>query len=247
MHWRFEMNTHSSVNSITKLIALAFIAALFVVSASAQIRIGNIEIRTPKNPQPKNPPTTNPNTTPPNPNGNKTPTTPNANTRPTSNTRPTTNTRVETGPTREQVAEFRKDMEPYTQAMQDLMYMARSKASDPSCREARVIRRGLTEGAAFLEIIKHKYPGIENPSWAPDFEDHPASRVGDIRRNAENRDQIAKNCVNQLMGAQVAEKIAGINSTIAEFDKPGEWSGYVLAQTSFDKAARHTELMEKYK
>ena len=214
---------------------------MFAVIASAQIRIGNVTIPTPRT-EPKNPPpTTTPNTTRPNPNGNRTPTTtPNANTRPTS----TSNPRVETGPTREQVAEFRKDMEPYKQGMQDLMYMSRSKASNPSCRELPSVRKALTDAAAFLEIIKQKYPGIENPSWAPDFEDHPYSRAGDLRRWAENREEIAKNCVNQLMGAKVAEQIRGTNSAMAEFEKR---EGYVLGQDSFDKAARHAELMEKYK
>jgi hypothetical protein len=46
------------------------------------------------------------------------------------------------------------------------------------------------------------------------------------------------------MGAKVAEQIRGIESAIAAFDK-GE--GYVLGINSFDKAARHAELMEMYK
>ena len=57
---------------------------------------------------------------------------------------------------------------------------------------------------------------------------------------------MAKNCVNLLLGAKLAEKIGSINSAIADFDK-GEWGGYVLAHNSFDKAARHAELMEQYK
>ncbi|MGZ8846308.1 MAG: hypothetical protein ACXW3C_07565 [Pyrinomonadaceae bacterium] len=240
------MKNYSLAKFVVSFLTVSFVVALIAVAASAQIRIGNVTIPTPRT-DPKNPPnntqpTTNPNSnrTQPNPNGNKTPTTPNANTRPTS----TSNTKVETGPTREQVAEFRKDMEPYKQGMHDLMYMAKSKANNPSCREAQEVRRALTEGAAFLEIIKQKYPGIENPSWAPDHEDFPYNRVGDLRRWAENREEVAKNCVNQLLGAKVAEKVAGIESAIAEFDKR---EGYVLGQDSFDKAARHAELMEKYK
>src|SRR6185503_15003623 len=94
------------VSGITKVIGLVFITAMFAIGASAQIRIGNVEIKMPKNPQPKNPPTTNPTT--PNANGNRTPTT-----TPNANTRPTTNTRVATGPSEEQVKAFRADMEPY--------------------------------------------------------------------------------------------------------------------------------------
>ena len=239
------MNKHSSAKSahIKQLLIAGLAVAMLAVGASAQIRIGNITIPTK---EPKKPPTTNSNTTPPNPNGNKTPTTPNANTRPTTNTntRPTTNPRVETGPTREQVDAFRKDMEPYKQGMKHLMYMAKHNWD---CSDAKDIRSGLTEGAAFLEIIKQKYPGIENPSWAKDPEDLPYNLAGNLRRYAENREEIAKNCVNQLLGAKVAEKIKSIESTIAEFDKPGEWSGYVLGGDSFDKAARHAALMEKYK
>jgi len=209
---------------------------MFAIGASAQIRIGNVEIKMPKNPQPKNPPTTNPTT--PNVNGNRTPTT-----TPNANTRPTTNTRVATGPSEEQVKAFRADMEPYKQGMQDLMYMSRSKASNPSCHELPSVRKALTDGAAFLEIIKQKYPGIENQKGYSN-EDIPYHTVGDVRRWAENREEIAKSCVNQLLGAKVAENIRATESAIAEFEKR---EGYVLGQNSFDKAARHAELMEKYK
>ena len=240
------MNTHSSANTkvlrrfVVSIFAVGLVMALFVVGATAQIRIGNIKVPIPNNPQPKNPPpTTNPNTNPPNPNGNRTPTTPNANTRPTS----TTNTTVETGATDEQVRAFNKDMEPYRNGIQQIMYMARSKASNPSCRELPSVRKALTDGAAFLEIIKQKYPGIENQKGYSN-EDIPYHTVGDVRRWAENREEIAKSCVNQLLSAKVAEKVAGTNSAIAEFEKR---EGYVLGQDSFDKAARHAELMEKYK
>jgi len=211
---------------IARIIALCFITAIFAVGASAQISIGGIRIPLPKNPQPTN-----------NPNVNRTPTTPNV------NTRPTANTTVGTGATDEQVRAFNKDMEPYRNGIQQLMYMARSKASNPSCRELPSVRKALTDGAAFLEIIKQKYPGIENQKGYSN-EDIPYHTVGDVRRWAENREEIAKSCVNQLMGAKVAEEIRGINSAIAEFDKR---EGYVLGQDSFDKAARHAALMEKYK
>jgi hypothetical protein len=231
--------------SVAKLWAAMLLIAMFAVVVSAQIRIGNVTIPTPRT-EPKNPPnntqpTTNPNgnRTQTNPNGNKTPTTPNA------NTRPTTNTTVETGATKEQVEAFNKDMEPYRKGIHALNYMSRSKAENPSCREAQDVRSALTDGAAFLEVIKQKYPGIENPSWHfNENENVPRHRVGDIRRWVENRQEIAKNCVNQLMSAKVAENIRATESAIAEFDKR---EGYVLGQYSFDKAARHAELMEQYK
>ncbi len=229
------MNRNSSA---AKLLATFFVIAIFGIGVSAQIRIGNVTIPTPRT-EPKNPPTTNPNANPtqPNPNGNKTPTAPNA------NTRPMTNNTVATGATDEQVRAFNKDMEPYRIGIQQLMYMARSKASNPSCRELPSVRKALTDGAAFLEIIKQKYPGIENQKGYSN-EDIPYHTVGDVRRWAQNREEIAKSCVNQLLGAKVAEKIAGIESAIAEFDKR---EGYVLGIDAFDKAARHAEVMEQYK
>jgi hypothetical protein len=212
---------------------------MFAVGAVAQIRIGNVSIPTPRT-EPKNPPaTTSPNTTTPNPNGNRTLTTNGSRTGNSTNN----NTKVETGATREQLKAFTDDMYPYRVGMDKLVYMAKSKAGNPSCRDAKDLRRALTEGAAFLEIIKQKYPGIENPSWFTD-QNYPMQFVGDVRRAAENREEIAKNCVNQLMGAKVAEKIASIKDAIAEFEKR---EGYVLGINSFDKAARHAELMEMYK
>lgn len=228
-------------SATTKLLLTILIVTIFAVGASAQIRIGNIEIKTPKNPQPNKPPTTNPNgNSTPNPNGNNTPTTPNANTRPTS----TSNTRVETGATRDQVSQFNKDMSPYREGMYLLKWWSTSTDSIRSgCGEVKSLQRALSEGAAFLEIIKQKYPGIENPSWSqdPNAVEH---KVGDFRRAAENREAIVKKCVNGLMDARLKSELAGVNSAIAEFEKR---EGYVLGQDSFDKAARHAELMEKYK
>ena len=162
------MNTHSSAKlaslrkCVVRIFAMGLLAMMLAVGVSAQIRIGNIKIPVPNNPQPKNPqPTTNPNTTPPNPNGNRPPTTPNANTRPTSNTK------VETGPTWDQVKEFNNDRRPYTEGMNSLVWWSTSTDSIRSgCGDVKTIRRNLTEGAAFFEIIKQKYPTIENPSWA---------------------------------------------------------------------------------
>ena len=221
------MTKHLS-SKLARIVALCFVTVLFAIGASAQIRIGNIEIKTPKNPQPNKPPTTNPNVnTRPNPNGNTTPTS-------------TSNSKVETGPTREELKVFRDDMYPYRVGMDMLVYMAKGNGD---CRNAKDIRRALTEGAAFHEIIKQKYPNIENPSWFKD-ENYPMQFAGNVRRAAENREEIAKKCVNQLMGAKVAEKVRGINSAIAEFDQR---EGYVLGINSFDKAARHAELTEMYK
>lgn len=224
------MNHHSSIK-LTRIVTLCFVTLLFAIGASAQIRIGNIEIKTPKNPQPKNPPTTNPNgNSVPSPNGNKTPTS-------------TSNTRVETGATRDQVSELNKDIAPYREGMNSLLWWSTSTDSIRSgCGEVKSIQRALTEGAAFLEIIKQKYPGIENPSWSAGNAEH--HRVGDYRRAAENREAIVKKCVNGLMDARLETEIAGIESAIAEFDKR---EGYVLRHNFNDKAARHAEVTQRWK
>ncbi len=223
------------MNNVTlkRTLAIAFVTVLFAMGASAQIRIGDIKIplpKNPKNPQPKNPPTTNTNPTIPNPNGNKTPTS-------------TSNTRVETGATRDQVSEFNKDIAPYREGMNSLLWWSTSTDSIRSgCGEVKSLQRARAEGAAFLEIIKQKYPGIENPSWSAGNAEH--HRVGDYRRAAENREAIVKKCVNGLMDARLKSEIAAVNSAIAEFEKR---EGYVLGLNSFDKAARHAEVMERWK
>lgn len=234
------MNNYSSLESIhlSRLLAAGLLIAMFAVGAVAQIRIGNVSI--PTRPEPKNPPaTTNPTTTTPNPNGNRTPTTGSNRTGNSSSNASS----GETGPTREQVREFNKDKAPYNEGMNSLVWWSTSTDSIRSgCGDVKTIRRNLTEGAAFFEIIKQKYPNIENPSWAGvnDFD----KKAGDFRRAAENREAIVKKCVNGLMDARLVSEIAAINSAIAEFEKR---EGYVLGLDSNDKAARHAALMERYK
>lgn len=233
------MNNHSSTETkrMARLLGAGLLMFMFAVTAAAQIRIGNVSI--PTRPEPKNPPaTTSPNTTRPNPNGNRTPTTNGNRTENSSN-----NTKVETGPTWEQVREFNQDKAPYNEGMNSLVWWSTSTDSIRSgCGDVKTIRRNLTEGAAFFEIIKQKYPTIENPSWAGvnDFD----KKAGDFRRAAENREAIVKRCVNGLMDARLKSEIAGVESAIAEFDKR---EGYVLGRDLNDKAARHAALMERYK
>lgn len=147
------------------------------------------------------------------------------------------------GATRDQVSEFNKDMAPYREGMNSLKWWSTSTDSIRSgCGEVASIRRALTEGAAFHEIIKQKYPGIENPSWSAGNSEHHL--VGDYRRAAENREAIVKKCVNGLTDARLKTEIAGIESAIAEFDKR---EGYVLRHNFNDKTARHAEVTERWK
>lgn len=211
--------------SISKIAAATSLMALIAVGTSAQIRVGGVTIGKPK-PDPKTPSTTT----------TKSPT-------PTSTTKTPTTSNVETGATRDQVSEFNKDMAPYREGMYLLKWW--SKATDSvraGCGEVASLRRALTEGSAFLEIIKQKYPGIENPSWSQGNAEH--HQVGDFRRAAENRVEIVKKCVNGLMDARLRTEIASIESSIAEFDKK---EGYVLGRNFVDKNARHAALTERWK
>jgi hypothetical protein len=160
-------------------------------------------------------------------------------------TRPTTiNTRpAETGATRDQVSEFNKDIAPYREGMNSLKWW--STATDSvraGCGELNSLKRALTEGAAFYEIVKQKWAGIENPSWST--VNAESNMVGDYRRAAENREAIVKRCVNGLMDARLISEIAGVDSLIAEFDKN---EGYVLRRDFDDKPSRYRELMDKWK
>lgn len=227
------MTIHSGNNSrrlsacIGQLLMVISMSTVVATTASAQIRIGNVTIGKPK-PDPNKPPTTNPTVSTPNANGNKT---------------PTISANGETGATREQVSEFNRDMEPYRQGMSSLKWWATSTDSIRSgCGEVSAIRRALSDGAAFLEIIKQKYPGIENPSWSQGNAEHHL--VGDFRRAAENREAIVKKCVNGLMGAKLDTEIKGIQAGIADFDKS---EGYVLRRDFDDKTARHLALTERWK
>jgi hypothetical protein len=228
--------------SLAKLMFLGFIAvsltaAVFAVDASAQIKIGNVTIGKPK-PDSKVPTTT---TKPPNPTTSN-PTGTSTSSASSSNRQPTTS-KVETGATRDQVSEFNKDIAPYRNGMNYLKWWSTSTNSITSgCGTLTSLREALTAGAAFHEIIKQKYPGIENPSWSNGNAEH--HQVGDYRRAAENRVEIVKKCVNGLMDARLTTEIASIESAISEFDKR---EGYVLRADSFNKAAQHAALMERWK
>ncbi len=244
------MNKYSSARAaslwkcLARILGMSLLAGIFAVGVTGQIRIGNIKVPIPNKTEPKNPPPPNPTTTSPNPNTNRTPTTNGSRTGSTRTGNSTSITNVETGATREQVDEFLKDMSPYREGMNSLKWWSKSTDSIRSgCGEVKSLRRALTEGAAFHEIVKQKYPGIENPSGATHPNSHE-SWVGDFRRFAENREAIVKKCVNGLMDARLQTEIAGINSAVAEFEKR---EGYVLGRDSFDKAARHAALMERWK
>ncbi len=62
-------------------------------------------------------------------------------------------------------------------------------------------RRALTEGAAFLEIIKQKYPGIENPSWSAGNAE-PFTGSETFAAAAENREEIAKKLREPTFGRE---------------------------------------------
>lgn len=229
-----------------RIVAVCFVMALLAASATAQITINIPGI---KKPQPTKPPPTTtqttrpPSTTLPNPNGNKTPTSVgNSNGIPGNKG---------TGATREEVQSFQRDMRPYFKGMGMIRNMAKTANSDHpvGCSTAANTRKAMDEGAAFNEIIKQKYPNIENPSWANDGTGD--SDVGDWRRYAENRVEHAKGCINATFAVVLRAHVKGLEEATANLRDSSKSAadpnrGFVFGFDFDDPAAHHARLSEKY-
>jgi hypothetical protein len=102
-----------------------------------------------------------------------------------------------------QVNAFKADAAPFKQGILQLVNMQDDMGKDwtPLCNAA-CIRTGLDHGAALAAIAKQKYPNIENPSWASNFED----KVGTWRHLAEDREKIVKAYLSDKVGALVKTK-----------------------------------------
>ena len=108
------------------------------------------------------------------------------------------------------------------------------------------MRLALDDGAAFAEIVKAKYPNIENPTWTKD----PERMVGDWRRAAENRHEIMKGCITTRLAADLRSQVEGLEQKLAKFKSgqdAGEWAGFVLPRHFDEPAVLHAGLAEKYK
>lgn len=230
-------------NSLRKMLTIAFMVAAFAISASAQINIKELKIGG-KKPDPNKPATTSP----PSTNGNKTPT-----------TNPIVNTTAG-GATREEVNAFRNDLNQFVRERMKtvkgggkgvhlLKNMAdQAKRSDYSgCGASETnMRLALDDGAAFAEIVKAKYPNIENPTWTND----PESMVGDWRRAIENRNDIMKTCITTRIGVDLQSNTRALEESLAKFKAnptSGEWAGFVLMLQFDEPAVLHARLADKYK
>jgi len=137
------------------------------------------------------------------------------------------------GPSAAQVNAFKADAAAYKQGILQLVTMQDDLKKDwsPLCNAA-CIRTGLDQGAALAAIIKQKYPNIENPSWANNFDD----KVGDWRRLAEGREQIVRDYLNDKVGALVRTKAKQLDKDRGNLST---LTGYALP-ADFDDREKHT-------
>lgn len=227
-------------NSLKRTIAIGFILVAFAISASAQITIKDIKIGGNK-PDPNKPPTTT--TT-----GNKTP--------------PVVNSNVAggSGATREEVNNFNRDLQQFVRERMKTVkgggkgvYLLKNMADQAArkdytgCGASETnMRLALDDGAAFAEIVKAKYPNIENPTWTRD----PESMVGDWRRAVENRGEIMKTCITTKLSVDLESQTRGLEESLAKFKadpNAGQLPGFILSLHFDEPALLHARLLEKYK
>ena len=229
------MNNHS----LKRMIAIGFILLAFALSASAQISIKDIKIGG-KKPDPNKPPVT---TT----NGNKTP--PSVN----------TNAAGGSGATREEVSSFMKDLQQFVRDRMKTgpkgsgkgLYLLKNMAADAAKSDPKGcgsdvshLRTALDDGAAFAEIVRQKYPSIENPTWTRDEE----QMVGDWRRAAENRVEIVKSCVTTKFAVNLRSVTEGLEQSLAKIKAdPKTADGFILSKNFDDPAAARAVLVDRYK
>lgn len=212
-------------HNLKKMASICFIVAAFAIGASAQISIKDLKLGV-KKPEPTKPASPNGNKTPPNVGG--------------------TAGNKGTGATREEVQSFQRDMRPYFKGMGMIRNMAKTANTDHpvGCSTAANTRKAMDDGAAFYEIVKQKYPNIENPTWANDGTGD--SDVGDLRRYAENRVEHAKGCINATFAVVLRDHVKEVEQATASL-KSGKSEGFVFGREFDDPAAHHARLSEKYK
>jgi|GEM_PF-1304561 len=234
---------------LRKTVAVGFVLLAFAITASAQISIKDIKIGG-KKPDPKNPPPTNTHvnkTPPPTTNGKITP--------------PSTNMNGGgAGATREEVNSFTRDLQQFARERMKTVkgggkgvYLLKNMADQAKRGDYRGcgasetnMRLALDDGAAFAEIVKAKYPNIENPTWTDD----PESMVGDWRRATENRNEIMKTCITTRLSVDLESQTRALEQSLAKFKadpKAGEWAGFILMLHFDEPAVLHARLADKYK
>jgi hypothetical protein len=108
----------------------------------------------------------------------------------------------------------------------------------PLCNAA-CIRTGLDAGAALAAIVKQKYPNIENPSWASNFED----KVGTWRRLAEDREKIVKAYLSDKVGALVKTKAKQLDKDRGNMTT---LTGFALPADFDDREKAHVALAKEF-
>ncbi len=144
------------------------------------------------------------------------------------------------GPSAAQVNAFKADAAAYKQGILQLVTMQDDLKKDwsPLCNAA-CIRTGLDQGAALAAIIKQKYPNIENPSGANNFDD----KVGDWRRLAEGREQIVRDYLNDKVGALVRTKAKQLDKDRGNLST---LTGYALPADFDDREKAHAAVAKEF-
>ena len=228
--------------TLKRIAGIGFLMLAFGISASAQISIKDLKIGG-KKPEPNKPPTTSAM-------GNKTP--PSV----------SSNVTAGSGATREEVNNFNRDLQQFVRERMKTVkgggkgiYLLKNMADQAARNDYRGcaasetnMRLVLDDGAAFAEIVKAKYPDIENPSWTKD----PESMVGDWRRAVENRNEIMKTCITTRLSVDLESQTRGLEERLAKFKADpkadGEWAGFILPLSFDEPAMMHARLLvDNYK
>lgn len=210
-----------------RVAVLCFVLAGSVIGAVGQIPIGGriVDLKKPviKKPEDKHP--TNPNGTP-------------GATNPSANTSAggAASTATHTDPPAQLVNAFKADAAPYKGGINELVYMQDHMGKDWALiPTVDLIRKTLDQAAALGAIVQQKYPNIENPSWARNWED----KVGDWRHLAEDREQVVKAYLSDKAGALVRNKAQELDKHRANMSTLG---GYALPVDFTDREKAHAEV-----
>lgn len=135
-----------------------------------------------------------------------------------------------TGPSAETAAQFRKDAQAYSTAINQLYGYENVKEWDPR-PNATGLKETLDQAAALAEIIRTKYPGIENGARCSQFD----CKYGEWRRLAENRVQVVQTYLSKSFAFSMKDGVKDLNRIKDELKIK---QGFVLSPHFDDKAAR---------
>ncbi len=209
--------------SITRAATICFVLAVSVPSVAGQFRVGGVKVDIRK------PEVTKP--------ANSTAGTANQPAATNGNTGSSSRATGE-GPSAQEVNAFKEDARIYKEGILRLSNMQDDMGKDWSpIYNADFIRPGLEQGAALAAIVRQKYPNIENPSWASNFED----KVGTWRHLAEDRETIVKAYLSEKVGVAVKLRAKQLDkdranlSTHAGFSLPADFDDREKAHAAVAK------------